>query len=122
MTNSINASEVDEAWGTYYPNSTIPLLAHPYIDALENFNPNLSSDPFAWIPKGLMEDLMDNTPGEQTVNDQVSGFTISQIFNAYQTNVTSVQQYKTTIINQNPVLPGNTTLAQFNNLFASYNF
>lgn len=30
------------------------------IDVEENFNSNLTADPFRWIPKGLMEDLMDN--------------------------------------------------------------
>ena len=36
---------------------------------------------------------MDNTPTENTVNDLVSGFTIPQIFNALQSDVTTVQKY-----------------------------
>ena len=29
------------------------------MDVEENFNPNLSSDPFNWIPQGLFYDLND---------------------------------------------------------------
>ena len=93
---------------------------HANILVLENFNPTLSSDPFRWIPKGLMEDMMDI--GEPTstypVNDQVSGFSIAQLFNALQSDISSVTAYKTRIIQQNP---GNQT-TQVGNLFSSYNY
>ena len=32
---------------------------HPNIDVVENFNPNLASDVFRWIPQGLFQDLRD---------------------------------------------------------------
>jgi hypothetical protein len=86
--------------------------------SLENFNPNLSSDPFHWIPKGIMLDLMDNTPTENTVNDQVQGYTIQQIFGALQSDVGSVSQYKVRLL----LLYGNAQQTQVNNLFASYNY
>jgi hypothetical protein len=47
------------------------IIFNPHIDVEENFNSNLGRDPFKWIPKGLMEDLMDNIPGEFVVNDPV---------------------------------------------------
>ena len=118
----VNASDVTENWGLFPHSTIIPFTAHPYIDAIEGFVPSLSSDPFHWIPKGAMEDLMDNTPLETTVNDQVSGFTISQLFNALQSDVTTVQQYKARILSQNPVLPNGTTSAQVTALFTSYNY
>ena len=92
--------------------------AHPHIDVLEAFNPNLTTDPFRWIPKGLMEDMIDNTINETIVNDQVSGFSIAQIFGALQSDVTSVTQYKTRFLLQNNYAQQ----IQINNLFTSYHY
>jgi len=93
---------------------------HPHTDVLENFNPNLQSDPFRWIPKGLMYDLMDNAePGATLVNDQVSGYTIQQIFTALQSDVSNMAQYRARLLSQNP---GNPTNVNLNALFASYGY
>ncbi len=72
----------------------------------------------AWIPEGLMEDLIDNTPAEAIVNDQVTGYTISQLFGALQSNVTSIPQYKAKLLQ----LYGTAQQTQVNNLFASYHY
>ncbi len=88
-------------------------------DILENFYPSLTSDPFKWIPKGLMWDLMDiGEPNRTNVIDQVSNYTTSQIFAALQSDVTTVQQFRARLIQQNPL--NQTT--QITNLFASYNY
>ena len=93
--------------------------SHLHIDVLEYFKPTLPSDPFKWIPKGLMENLMDNGEPLQTlVNDQVSGFTIAQIFSALQIDVTKLSQYKAKLLLQNNY--GQQT--QINNLFISYGY
>lgn len=91
---------------------------HPDIDVLEFFDPNLGSDPFNWIPKGLMIDLMDNTPNEFPMNDQVLGFSIQQIFNGFQSDVTTVQQYRSRFIQQNP----NNQTNAVTNLFGQYHY
>ena len=67
---------------------------------------------------------MDNgEPAVTLVNDQVSGFTISQIFASFQTDVITVQQYKARLITQNPNTVTNPNLSfQISNLFASYNY
>ena len=91
---------------------------HPHINLLENFDPNYTPDPFRWIPKGLMEDLMDNTPNEIIVNDLVSGYSISQIFGALQSNVASISDYKSKLIQ----LYGTAQQNQLNNLFVSYHY
>lgn len=91
---------------------------YPHIDVLEYFDPNLSTDPFKWIPKGLMLDLMDNTPNEVVpVIDNVNGFTVQQLFNALQ-SVTTLQQYRLRFIQQNP----NNQTAAITNLFAQYHY
>lgn len=74
---------------------------HAHIDVLEQFDPNLADDPFHWIPKGLMLDMMDNTPFETVVNDQVSGYTIGQLFNGLQSDISSLQQYRDRLLQQN---------------------
>lgn len=91
------------------------------LDALENFIPSLSSDPFHWIPKGLMFDLMDNStePAQTFVNDFTNGFTIQQLFGGLQSDVTSISQYKDKLMQQNP---SNPTSSQLNTLFSSYGY
>jgi hypothetical protein len=96
-----------------------PDFAQPHIAVLENFDPNFTPDSFRWIPKGLMEDLIDNTQNETSpVIDNVNGFTIAQLFNALQSDVTSVQIYRARFIQQN--LNNQTT--NITNLFAQYHY
>ena len=95
-------------------------MAHKHIDVLETFDPNLTADPFRWIPKGLMEDLMDNTNETNfPVADQVAGFTIAQMFNALQPSVFTLQDYRMMLIQQNTA---NTTVNQVTNLFSQYHY
>src|SRR5690348_11923031 len=121
----VNASCANEGQQYSYcpnPNDIPPLTKYPHIDVLEYFFPNYSSDNFRWIPKGLMEDLMDTgEPSYYTlVNDQVSGITISQLFAALQSDVTTVPQYKARLLQQ--LNANNTLTTNINNLFASYNY
>lgn len=116
----VTTSEVDEAWGVFQPSLTMP--THTYINAIENFVPSLTADPFHWIPKGVMEDLMDDgaEPPPTHVIDQVSGLTIAQIFAAFQSDITTIPQYKARLLQQIGASP--TLTANINNLFTSYNF
>ena len=91
---------------------------NPHIEVLEFFDPNLPADPFRWIPKGLMEDLIDNTNEINPIVDNVNGFTVQQLSNALQSDVTTVQQYRDRFIQQNP---GNQTNA-ITNLFGQYHY
>ena len=71
--------------------------------------------PFNWIPKGLMYDLMDNrndnnaVPTGVQLNDVVTGYTIKQIFNALQSDITTLQQYRVRLLNQNTNNPAGVT-------------
>ena len=122
---SVNANEQAEQTDAngfgifYYPNPPA-LTNHPHIDVLENYNPNLGTDPFHWIPKGLMLDLIDNgEPFSTTVNDNVNGYTIQQIFAALQSDINSLSQYEARLLQQNPTNPTNN---QINTLFTSYGY
>jgi hypothetical protein len=101
------------------PNST--KTAHPHIDVLETFDPGLLTYSFHWIPKGLMLDLMDNTPNETYgtgLPDQVSGYTNQQIFNALQSDVKSVGDFKARLLQQN----NNSQQVQVDNLVQFYGY
>ena len=109
--------QLEQHGGTSYCNQSG--TRQPNIDVLEFFDPNLTADPFRWIPKGLMLDLMDdNEPLASHVSDQVSGYTTQQIFGALTSDVTSVQQYRIKILS----LYGTTQQTNLINLFASYNY
>lgn len=96
-------------------------VANPYIQALERFDPNFQDDPFNWIPKGIFHDLMDDTPDEitdlRTVDDQVSNYTNSQLFNAIEQDIRSPQAYRDRLLQQN----NNWQNLGVNALFNQYN-
>ena len=109
--------QFEQVGGFSYCNSTG--TGHPHVDVLENFDPNLVSDPFRWIPKGLMWDLIDNTPAEIVpLTDNVLGFTNQQLFDALQSDVTSIPQYRLRLIQQNP----NNQTIPVTNLFGQYHY
>ncbi|MEO6358137.1 MAG: hypothetical protein ABIU77_04415 [Ferruginibacter sp.] len=104
------------------PTCNFNATGHPHIDVEENFNPNLGTDPFKWIPQGVYQDLRDNTNEILPlgfVNDNVSNFTNQQMAAAFQSNIFTLQDYKAKLILLNPT---NTTIAQVNNFFVQYHY
>jgi hypothetical protein len=95
---------------------------NPHWAAIEDFNPRLLNDPFKWIPKGLFNDLRDNTPNElvnlSTVDDQVFGYTNQQLINAIDSDITSPQAYQARLLLEN----NNYQALSVNALFSSYNY
>ena len=95
---------------------------HPHLDVEENFNPNLSADHFEWIPQGLFRDLNDNSNEQKAtggfVNDNVSGYTNQQMFNAFQSTIFTLQDYRLKLIQLNP----NNQSTEITNLFADYHY
>jgi hypothetical protein len=120
--NGTRASEQTDAngFGIFFnPTGT----NHTHIDVLENYDPNLATDPFRWIPKGLMEDMIDVNNEVFPVIDNINGFTVTQLFNGLQNDVTSLQQYKARLITQNPNTLANPNLStQITNIFAQYHY
>ena len=91
---------------------------HPHLDVEEFFNPNLPSDPFQWIPQGIFHDLRD--PANETnfpVPDQVSGYSNQQMFNAFQSDIYTLQDYRIKLIQQN-----NSQTSEIINLFNQYGY
>lgn len=95
---------------------------HPHLDVEENFDPNLSSDPFKWIPQGLFYDLWD--PANETliagkaVNDFVSDYTNAQMFGGFQSNIYTLQDYRIRLLQQTT----NSTSANVPDLFSQYHY
>ena len=113
------SAQANEQGIGYLNNNSVALLSS-HLNLLEDFDPSRTGDPFRWIPKGLMYDLMDarNELGPHPVVDGVSNFTVAQLFNALQSNVTTLQQYRVMLQQQNS---GNQTIP-ITNLFAQYGY
>lgn len=89
---------------------------------MEDFSPYRTNDHFHWIPQGLFYDLKD-TRNEQKatggpVDDNVSGYTNQQMFNAFSSSTTTPGSYRTNLLQQN----GNNQSTQVTSLFTQYDF
>jgi len=74
-------------------------------------------DYFNWIPVGLINDLIDDTPNENTVADHVSGFTYPEIQSAYYTEPLNVVDFKNAL---KAIKPSQATA--IDQLFSSYGY
>jgi hypothetical protein len=79
-----------------------------HLNLLEDFSPNRKNvDPFWWIPQGLYYDLIDNRndnfqfPLRVQLDDQVSGYSNSKFFNALDTDITTLQDYRARLLSEN---------------------
>lgn len=120
-TYGLNSSQSDEQGIGYTNNNPLPGLSS-HLNLLEDFSPYRLPDPFHWIPQGLFYDLMD-TRNEQKltggpVDDNVSNYTNQQMFNAFQSTIFTLQDYRIKLIQQN--LNNQTT--QVTNLFFQYGY
>lgn len=118
----LQSSQVIEQGIGYTNNNPVNGLSS-HLNLLEDFNPNRTNDPFRWIPQGLMYDLMDDrndnnaVPRRVPLDDQVNGYTIEQLFNALQADVTTLQAYHTRLISQT-----NNNPAGVNIIFTFYGY
>jgi hypothetical protein len=100
----------------------IPAGLNAYLNAIENHNPN-STALWSWIPQGLPYDLFDNrnelaVSGFPNVNDNASLFTTQQCFNALQSDVRTIPEFRDRLLQLN----GNIQQAQVNQLFNQYGY
>ncbi len=89
------------------------------LNLLEDFSPLRTNDPFRWIPQGLFYDLFDirNETGNPII-DNVSNYTNQQLFDAIDSDIITMQEYRQRLIQEN----NNNQSAQVTNLFAQYNY
>lgn len=111
----------DGQQASYYNGSpTAGLSSH--LNLLENFNPNSATAHFKWIPKGLFYDLNDTRNDflfdPTMTNDQVSGYTNQQLFNAFQSNIYTLQDFRIKLLQTTT----NSTSAFVPNLFSQYGY
>lgn len=91
--------------GIGYPNNAPVSGLSSHLNLLEDFSPYRTDDPFYWIPQGVFYDLNDNRNdlyyGRVNIDDNVSGYTNQQMFNAFNSNITDLQSYRTNLLQQN---------------------
>lgn len=106
---------------SYVNNSPVSGLSS-HINVLEDFSPFRTADPFHWIPQGLYEDLLDtrndNAFNASAVIDNVSGYTNQQMFNSFNSGITTLQGYRINLLNTTT----NTTSGSVANLFQQYGY
>ena len=116
---TVASCQLTQDHGIFYGNGCSLGSGHPHLDALEFFNPNLSADPFHWIPKGLYQDLRDANNETNPVADIVSGYYTNQrMFTAFSSSITTLQGYRTNLLSQN----SNTQATQVTSLFNQYHY
>ncbi len=109
--------------GDYTNNSPIDGFSS-HLNVLENFAPNVTGAHFSWIPVGLFYDMMDDrndntaTPRIVNIDDQVSGYSNKEFFNAFSSSITSLASYKANLLQQN----ANNQSTQVNSLFSQYGY
>ena len=87
-----------------------------HLNAIEDFSPNRTVDPFRWIPEGIYYDMSDTRNELNPIVDGVNGFTNLQFFNALDIDVRSMIQFRTRFLAENGF---NQAIV---NLFAEYNY
>ena len=89
------------------------------INALENHDPNFLADVHHWIPQGVCYDLIDNrNDAGAPVFDNVAGYTTQQCFNALQSDVRTIPEFRNRFLQQ----VGTAQQAQVNDLFFRYGY
>ncbi len=116
----INDGSSLSSYGGYLTLSIAGLNAN--FAAIENFNPNLISDVHRWIPQGICYDLID-TRNDWSFSfsmplDNVTSYTTQQCFNALQSDVRTIPEFRNRLLQQN----GNNQQVQVNTLFNAYNY
>lgn len=116
----VNFSSAQTEQGeTYWNNDPVAGLSS-HLNLLEDFNPNINidDDPFRWIPQGLYYDLFDARNEVSPVIDNVQGYTNQQFFNALDNDITSLQNYRVRLLQEN----NNNQSVSVTDLFAQYNY
>ena len=108
--------------GIGYSNNSPVMDLSSHLNLLEDFSPFRTGDPFYWIPQGLFYDLNDNRNdilfNQQAVSDQVSAYTNQQMFNIFQSNIYSLQDYRARLLQT----VTNPTSQYVTNLFSQYGY
>jgi hypothetical protein len=107
-----------EQGNTYWNN--IPVIGlNSNLNLLEDFDPNRLIDPFRWIPQGLFNDMIDarNEPF-LPVTDEVSNFTNEQFFNALDSDISNLPNFRIRLMLEN----GNDQIIHVTNLFGQYGY
>lgn len=93
-----------------------------HVNLLEDFSPRRTDDRDRWIPQGLYYDLIDNrndllqTPVQVGINDQVFNYNNQSFFNALDSDVRSMDGFRSRLLSEN----GNNQSVGVNEIFTFY--
>lgn len=94
-------------------------IGETWISYIENFEPNISSGTWNWIPDGVMHDLLDGgEPGFTDVFDKVYGYSIQQCYGSLDPDIITVQSYKNRFILES----GSAQQDNIHSLFKTYGY
>ena len=120
-TYGVSGGNLTEQGFNYSNNNPVAGLSS-HLNLLEDFSPYRTGDPFHWIPQGLFYDLRDLRNEQKStggnVDDNVSNYTNQQLFNAFQNNIYSLQDYRLRLLQTTT----NTTSSFVPNLFFQYGY
>lgn len=95
-----------------------------HVNLLEDFSPLRTNDPNRWIPQGLYYDLFDNrndrnaVPLRINLDDIVSGYTNQQFFNALDSDIKNLTDYRARLLSEN----GNNQATGVTSIFNFYGY
>ncbi len=120
----VQSPQFNEQGIGYVNNAPVPGL-NSNLNLLEDFNPRRTiDDPFWWIPQGVYYDLIDDRNDRDALiprvdlNDNVTGYTNLQFFNALDANINNLPAYRVRLLNEN----ANNQAAGVNTIFTFYDY
>ncbi len=100
----LQSTQTNEQGIGYVNNAPMSGLSS-HINLLEDFSPFRTTDPFFWIPQGVYQDLRDDrndrnaVPRRVDIDDNVVNYTNQQMFNSFNSGITTLQGYRTNLLN-----------------------
>jgi hypothetical protein len=73
-------------------------MSSTYLRGLEVYNPNETRDTDSWIPRGVLNDLIDFDGEDRPVLDECSGFNHQDFFNSLNDDVNNITEFKNRIL------------------------
>ena len=94
-------STIQNSSGTIVANTGL----NSHVNLLEDYSPFRTNDVTWWIPYGVYYDLIDNRNDNNFVrvliDDQVTGYTNQQMFNALDNDINNPADYRVRLLNEN---------------------
>ncbi|MBN2534791.1 MAG: DNRLRE domain-containing protein [Spirochaetales bacterium] len=115
---------LSEAWGYHCGTYFADLDYHNdykirnSMNNLENYNPASPYEPYGWIPKGVLLDMIDTSNESSPVRDRVNGYTMAQFYSCLTKDIDTPCKFMNKLYN----MYTNTTRENLPDLFNQYTY